>query len=175
MILTEENKYYEINCENAVWASDEHHTLYQKNANVLKDVDWLIETTDSILIVEYKNGKVYRHEESFNPLKDKYVDGVAKKFYDSLHYLTLLGKHKKNKYIYIVEYDNDDGVSRRLLRNRIKKKLPFKLQETVSDTIKLIESFQVFTIDEWNENYPDFPVRRTNKPLKVYSSEHSKK
>ena len=30
-------------------------------------------------------------------------------------------------------------------------------------------------IDEWNENYPDFPVRRTNKPLKVYSSEHSKK
>lgn len=167
MILTEEKQYYAVNCANAVWATDEQHYVYQKNtSSFLKDTDWFIETETFIMMVEYKNGTVYKSKEPFNPLENHYIDCIARKYYDSLHYLTLLEKNKPKKYIYIVEYPNDDSVSRKLLRNRIAQKLPFRLQEKLSTKIKLIDSFDVVSINEWNEKYPDFPIIRTEKPFK---------
>ena len=60
MVFTEENGYYEIDCRKAVWATDEHHKLYHDHtATMLSDVDWIIETRDKVLFVEYKNGNVY--------------------------------------------------------------------------------------------------------------------
>lgn len=168
MILTEENEYYSINCDKALWASDEQHNVFQKaTGSLLKDADWFIETETNIIIVEYKNGKVYKSKkEPFDPLADRYIDSISKKYYDSLHYLTLLEKDKPKIYVYIVEYPNDDSVSRKLLRNRISKKLPFGLQKLLSSTIKLISDFEVVSISEWNEKYSDFPIFRTEKPFK---------
>lgn len=167
MIFEEENGFYAINCDNAIWATDEQHDIYQKStACFLKDADWFIETDANIIVVEFKNGIVYRSKESFDPRKDKYIDSVTRKFYDSLHYLTLLGKYKPKKYVYIVEYPNDDSVSRKMLRNRISQKLPFALQSKLSQTVKLIDDFDVVSISEWNKKYPDFPISRTGKPFK---------
>lgn len=167
MILTEENGYYAVNCDNAIWATDEQHNVFQRStASFLKDADWFIETETEIMVVEYKNGTVYKASNTFNPLENEYVDSVVRKFYDSLHYLTLLEKNKPKKYIYIVEYPNDDSVSRKLLRINIIRKLPFKLQSKLSSTIKLIDGFDVVSINEWNEKYPDFPIIRTEKPFK---------
>lgn len=168
MILTEENEYYAINCDKALWVSDEQHNAYNKTVeSFLKDADWFIETKTNIIIVEYKNGIVYQSKnDQFNPMKDKYIDSIARKYYDSLHYLTLLEKNKPKIYVYVVEYPNDDPVSRKMLRNRIAQKLPFGLQKSLSSTIKLINDFEVVSINEWNKKYSDFPIFRTEKPFK---------
>ena len=62
-------------------------------------------------------------------------------------------------YYYILEYPNSDRVTSGLVRNKIAKLLPFHLQNEGSQ--KIIESFDVVTIDEWNVRFPDFPITRT--------------
>ena len=166
MALIEENGYYEINCDKALWNSDEQNDWSHRfTASLLKDIDWLFETDIAIFMVEYKNGIIFQPKKAFNPHEDKYIDNIANKYYDTLHFLTLLEKTKPKNYIYVVEYPNSDSVSRKALRNKIVKKLPFKLQKELSKTVKLIESFDVLSIDEWNEKYPDFPINRTSKPF----------
>lgn len=166
MVLTEENGYYEIDCSKAVWATDEHHNLYHEyTAAMLSDVDWIIETKDRVLFVEYKNGKVYSSNQSFNPCEEKNINKVAKKYYDSLHYTSMMKKNKMIDYIYVLEFPDDDKAIRNSLRLKIAQKLPFRLQNNVTGK-KLINDFSIVSINEWNENYPDFPITRTDKPFK---------
>lgn len=74
--------------------------------------------------------------------------------------MTLLDKTKPKEYIYILEYPNGDSVSRKMVRNRMKKKLPFVLQGHIGEGRKLIEKLDVLSIDEWNTNerYGEFPI-----------------
>lgn len=46
------------------------------------------------------------------------------------------------------------------LRNKIMKQLPFQLQTSLSDKVKLIESFDVLSIAEWNEKYTQYPINK---------------
>lgn len=156
-----------IDCTKAEWFTDELNEIYKDTTSFLCDVDWIIETNDYILMIEYKNGTVYPSKKPFNPTKEEKVENILRKFYDSLHYFTLVGKEKKKKYFYVLEFPNDDPVIRKFLRNEIGRKLPIKLQQNMNTGIKLIESFDIFTIAEWNEAYPDFPITRTDKPFKV--------
>lgn len=161
-VFTEENGKYKIDCSKALWATDEVHEQYHAAKCSLSDVDWILETDRKIVLVEYKNANVVgaHNPEAFKPKEEKVIDKVVKKFYDSLHYLTLLGKTKPKEYIYILEYPNGDSVSRKMIRNRMKKKLPFVLQENVGEDRKLIEKLDVLSIDEWNANerYGEFPI-----------------
>ena len=54
MIFEEEHHFYQIDCNKAVWATDEVNDLYKHNvACLLTDADWIIETeNDGVLIVE---------------------------------------------------------------------------------------------------------------------------
>lgn len=65
------------------------------------------------------------------------------------------------RYYYILEYPNSDRVTSGLVRNKIAKLLPFQLQNAIEGSQKIIESFDVVTIDEWNVRFPDFPITRT--------------
>ena len=63
------------------------------------------------------------------------------------------------------EYPNGDMVTRARLRNLIKPKLPFGLQNAMNTSIKLIDEFEVLSIDEWNKHdtykqYPFCPVEK---------------
>ncbi|WP_049962644.1 hypothetical protein [Ruminococcus sp. HUN007] len=166
MIFTEENGYYQIDCNKALWATDEHHQMYlDDTASLLSDVDWIIETKDRILFVEYKNGTVYSSGQSFNPCDEKTVNKVSEKYYDSLHYLKLMQKEKPVDYIFVLEFPDDDAVTRKILRNKISKKLPFRLQKRF-DKGKLINDFSIVSIDEWNKSHPEMPISRTDKPFK---------
>ena len=40
------------------------------------------------------------------------------------------------------------------------KQLPFQLQTSLSDKVKLIESFDVLSIAEWNEKYGEYPINK---------------
>lgn len=172
VIYTEENGKYTIDCTAAIWSTDAIHDCYQGgrgacgNIGFLCDVDFVIETQDYIILVEYKNANIADavNPGAFNPMTDQKLTNVARKFYDSLHWLFLEGKDKPKKYVYIVEYPNGNSSSRLLLRNKLKDRLPFALQNNATITHrKIIDEVKVVDISEWNADdelgiYPIQPI-----------------
>lgn len=164
-IFQDENHAYQFDFSNAIWATDGLHDIYHKSKlSILSDVDFIVETADSILLIEYKNSCIQNaaNSEAFNPSGQKYVEKIARKYYGSWIYITALQKSKPIKYIYILEYPDSDAVTRRKLRNEIMNLLPFQLQ-TMPDTeisMEMINSFEVLSIAEWNSHkvYRAFPV-----------------
>ena len=158
-IWVEENGQYALDCRKAIWSSGQLHDEYAAIGNLLNDVDFLVEDVNYIYLIEYKNANVpgAANPGAFNPSGDKKVENVSKKFYDSLHYLNIMQKNKPKKYIYILEYPAGDSVSRRMIRNKLKQFLPFEIQR---DKHSLIESVEVLSIEEWNNdsNYKQYPL-----------------
>lgn len=168
-IFTEENGKYSIDCTKAIWATDQMHRDYQQAKIHINDVDFLIENENYLLMVEYKNANIPGavNSEAFKPMEQKKVTTVVRKFYDSLYYLKLLDKKKPVQYIYVLEYPKGDVITRKRMRNRLKKELPFALQENIGNGVKLIDKVDVVSIDEWNRNenygkYPIFSVQETS-------------
>ena len=167
-IIAEEHGKYGIDCTNAVWFSENIHSLYHTSGiSFLCDADFVIETEQSILLVEYKNANIeealshVKAEKQYNPLEEKKFWTLIRKFYDSVPYLYLSGKLTKPvQYICVLEYPKGDLISRKMLRNKMKKKLPFALQDRMAGGIKLIQSVDVVNIQEWNEDtyFGQFPI-----------------
>lgn len=160
--LIEENGRYALDCHNALWATDQIHAAYQRAKARLNDVDFVLETENLLILVEYKNAQICgaAHPELFNPQDDKRADVIWRKYFDSLHYLTLKGKTKPKHYVYILEYPNGDATARRQLRVRIKKDLPFSLHTELNIDSEVISEFSVLSIQEWNDHevYGKFPL-----------------
>lgn len=108
---------------NAVWASDQMRQDYHTAKVPLADADFLLEDEKFIMIVEYKNANTRKARDAgfktpqFNPMDDKKFASIVRKFYDSLHYVHLLGKYKPVRYIYVVETPNGDETMRKRLRD----------------------------------------------------------
>ena len=164
-LLIDENGEYGLDCTQAVWASDKMHEDYHRAKVQLSDADFLLEEVNNILIVEYKNADTKKAREAryktpaFNPMDDKKFTSTVRKFYDSLHYIHLLGKIKPVKYVYVVEAPNSDAIMRKRLRARMKTLLPFALQENINTGISLIDRVDVLSINEWNmhDEYGKYP------------------
>ena len=162
-IYQDENRKFQFDFTSALWATDQLHDIYSKNkAGILSDVDFIAETEDYILLVEYKNADITGaiHPEVFNPLDQKRENKIALKYYNSWIYLSAAQKCKPIKYIYILEYPNDDIVTRKRIRNRIADLLPFELQKLPEIKVELIHDFEVLSISEWNTHtqYQEFPI-----------------
>lgn len=170
-LLIDENGEYGLDCTYAVWASDKMHDEYHHAKVQLSDADFLVEEPKDILMVEYKNANTKKAREAryktpqFNPMEDKKFTSTVRKFYDSLHYVHLLGKNKPVKYIYVVEAPNSDAIMRKRLRARMKTLLPFALQENMNTGISLIEKVDVLSIQEWNmhNEYGKYPFVKLNE------------
>lgn len=172
VIYTEENGQYTLDCTLAMWSTDQVHTYYQDsshtygNLSLLCDVDFVIENESHILLVEYKNASIpgAANPGAFKPTEEKKLQNVARKFYDSTHWLYLAGKDKPKKYIYILEYPAGNSTSRLMLRNKLAERLPFALQNSIATAgRKLIDEVKVVSISEWNADselkiYPLLPV-----------------
>lgn len=164
-ILIDENGDYGIEYSNAIWVSDQMHQDYHNAKVPLLDADFLLEDEKTLMIVEYKNAATQKARETrfktplFDPMADKTFASTVRKFYDSLHYIYLLGKRKPIKYIYVVETPNGDITMRKRLRDRMKTQLPFSLQENIKTGITLISGVDVLSIEEWNmhEEYGKYP------------------
>lgn len=162
-IYQDENRQFQFDFTSALWATDQLHDIYSKHkAGVLSDVDFIAETENYILLVEYKNADISGaiHPEAFNPLDQKRENKIALKYYNSWIYLSAAQKCKPIKYIYILEYPNDDIVTRKRIRNRIADLLPFELQKLPEIKVELIHDFEVLSISEWNAHtqYQKFPI-----------------
>ena len=162
-IYQDENRKFQFDFSAALWATDRLHDIYAQNkVGILSDVDFIAETEHSILLIEYKNadnaGAV--HPEVFNPFDQKRENKIAFKYYASWMYLSAMQKSKPVKYIYILEYPNDDAVTRKRIRNRIADLLPFRLQKLPEIKVEMIHDFDVLSISEWNAHtqYREFPI-----------------
>ena len=158
-------------CTNVLNATDELHELYNKNAgSMLSDVDFIIEDENNFIFVEYKNSAVSGASapNAFQPSQDTSVKKIARKFYDSLHYLRLIAQEggKSLDYVYILEYPNGDSITRKLIRDKIAKYLPFAIQNAIqkkhSSTKTIIRELMVLSIAEWNKLYPKYPLVANN-------------
>lgn len=180
MKYTEENGVYTLDCTAAVWSTNQLHNIYQDskhkygNLNFLCDADFIIETESNILIVEYKNANISGavKPEAFHPENVNKLVSVAHKFFDSFHYLYLMGMDKAKKYIYILEYPAGNSSSRLMIRNKLKDYLPFKLQQLhARDGRRMIDEVKVVDIEEWNNDAElgQFPIQ----PKVKLGEEHS--
>lgn len=159
MIFTEENGVYQVDFSEALWASDKAHLFL--SGLPLSDVDWVAETISGFLFVEYKNSNI---KNASNPEaflvkleEEKHYTNISKKFYDSLVFLIMSNKMPKDiTYIYIFETPTMDSTMRKMLRNKILKYLPLKQHPDSENS--LMSHFDILSIREWNEHYPNFPL-----------------
>ena len=166
--LIEENGGYFFDCNRALWCSGDMHDDYRSSHLQLSDADFIIETDDRILLVEYKNACIpqalshVKDQNVYNPFHADKYNKIVRKFYDSLHYLRLIKKlDKPVHYVFVLEYPKDNSVLRRKFRERLQKSLPFELQRKLNTGIQLIASVSVVNIEEWNQDkvFGMFPIR----------------
>ena len=164
-IYIEENRAYQIDLRKADW-SIELHPLYRITHLDLADVDYICELHGQILFIEYKNAKIAvergftQAAQAFNPASDEKIANMARKFFDSYFYVASHHQKSPIHYIYILEWPKDDVMTRKMLREKIAKKLPFDYQKQEHLTPLLINEFQVMSIEEWNQVYTDAPISR---------------
>ena len=169
-IFTDENKSWQFDFSNAIWATDELHEIYGVvKGSILDDVDFIVETKDKLLMIECKNAniKYASKPKALKPLKKESLETVAKKYYDSFHYVKGLGKgnNKRLIYVYIVESFNGRDTDRKGIRNRLQERLPFKLQNKYQFAQKMIDEVKVLNLNEWNKHYRMFPAIRLKETL----------
>ena len=162
-IFEEENHVYQFDFSKANWAINSLHDVFSHNiVSILSDVDFIAETDNCLILVEYKNSIIPGavNPEAFNLQSQKLQNKIAYKFYDSWIYLKAIGKEKPLKYVFIVESPHSDLVMRKMLRDKISNLLPFKLQSSPEIKCKIIEGFDVLSINEWNTHdvYKNFPI-----------------
>lgn len=162
-IFEDENHNYRFDFTAAVWATDTLHDLFQNHhAQILSDVDFIAETDEDVILVEYKNASVpgAAKPEAFQPSKEKALHKIAYKYYDSWIYLKAIRQNKPVEYVYILEYPMGDSVSRGMIREKIVNLLPFQLQALPEIGGSVIKDFFVLSIEEWNRHpkYGAFPI-----------------
>ena len=163
-IFGDENHSCKIDFSAALWATDSIHDIFHAaGLFILRDVDFVAETENELLLVEYKNANLPQasHPEAFRPMEDKRINNVALKYFNSLQLLQAMhrGLAKKKHYVYILECSNGDIVLRKHVRELLAARLPFALQKQVAMPETMIDSIEVLSIDEWNERYGLFPLQ----------------
>lgn len=167
-IFKDENESWQIDCSSAIWATDKLHEIFSVvKDSLLSDVDFVVEAENFMLFVESKNSNFKEAQHEFNPLDKEKIANVARKYYDSLIYVRALMKerNKKKIYIYLLESRNGDSNLRKSVRNRLKDRLPFKLQRNDELHETLIDDFDVLSFDEWNKRFKQFPAQRLKKSV----------
>jgi hypothetical protein len=161
-IFVEENGIYQIDLSAAVEAMDDLGAKYKAIGNFLSDVDFIAETNDAILLIEYKNTKI-KNAQNPDAFKEKVSNGelydnVLKKYYGSVFYILACQKKKPINFVLIIESQFMDIVMRKRALAAIKKRLPFILQKIPEVSVNLISDFKVLSIKEWNDQFSMFPL-----------------
>lgn len=116
-IFMDENQTCRFDFTKARWATDRLNMVYHEaKLDLLSDVDFLVETENEFLFVEYKNAShpSVLHSDRFDFKKDSLIHKLVRKFYDSCHFCHAmeLGIDKKKTYVIILEFPYADAASR---------------------------------------------------------------
>lgn len=163
-IFHDENNSCQIDFSKAVWATDQLHDIFHSaKVSILHDVDFVAETEDKLLLVEYKNANLSdaANPGAFRPTQDKKLNNVAAKYYDSMYFLQAIerGRHKQKVYVYILECQNGDMVLRNQVKTLLAGRLPFLLQKQNILSDNMIDQLEVVSVAEWNKNYKQYPLQ----------------
>ena len=116
-------------------------------------------------MIEYKNTII---ENAINPdafdeklRSKKFYQSMTRKYYGSMFYILACDKNKPVHFVGIIESKlMDDSFTRKRIESSIKARLPFD-QHKHSNTPKLIvNTFKIYSVSEWNETFPMFPLTR---------------
>ncbi|ERK29732.1 hypothetical protein [Clostridium intestinale] len=166
-IFQDENKNYSFDFTDAEEVL-EPHNISQKTT-MLADVDFVLDTKDKIIFLEYKNASTknannpsaFKEKILGKDNKAKFYENISKKFYSSLFIIWACNKNDEEKdieYLLLIEHPEIDGKIRRILRNKIAKQLPFKLLAEKEVKRKILSEFKVINIEEWHSIYPEFKI-----------------
>ena len=154
----------EISITDAVNArkfDDDSHGL----SHCMKAVDFIIELPDRYLFIEFKDPEnpnipdQYRASAVQN-LRDSELDEELKyKFRDTFIYEWAAGRADKPvDYFVLIAVNDRPLLSRRL--DLLERNLPQKLPPSVAWIQPIVHRCGVFNVDDWNAEFPEYPVRR---------------
>ena len=152
-IYVDENRKYQIDLSSATWHTDRLHELFKTIGNELSDVDWIAETESYVFLIEYKNTSFVGKNG-----KNEFYTKMLKKYYGSAFFMLSRKNDKPLNFVCVVEPAIMDSVQRKRATASIKKRLPYVLQADRDILVPLINDCFVLSIDEWNTEYPDFPL-----------------
>ena len=158
-IYTEEHNEFQIDLRSAKWSIGNLNEIFRAVGSILNDVDWVAETEDAMLFVEFKNwlkGHIIDDME-------KFYQNIARKFYGTAYYLMALGKTKPVSYALVIASPPSDNIINKRAQASIMKRLPYKLQENPDVTMIMISQFKIYGIDDWNNDYPQYPLTKIQK------------
>lgn len=142
---------------------DDAHGL----SHCMKAVDFIIELTDRLLFVEFKDPDAPNIP---LPARAEFVESLIEgrrdeefkyKYRDSFLYEWAAGRANKPVYylVLIAQHDLSPGdASRRTAA--LERKLPLSLPVSVAWTRPIVDGCGVFNIATWNRYFPDYPVTR---------------
>ena len=164
-IFTDENKTWQFDFSSAIWATNQLHEIFKcVKDGILCDVDFVVEDEFNLYFIECKNSNFIgvTQPNEHKPLAPEILRTVARKYFNSLQYIQAIGKgdNKRKVYIYVLEAKNEDINLRKFVKNRLRSRLPFKLQQQPDVKEQMITELQVINLDEWNEKYKNFPAKR---------------
>lgn len=160
-IRVEENGRFQFDFSalDYVW---EFHDIFAKTA--LSDVDFITETEEEVLFIEYKNANI---KNAVNPdamlqkiKHETFYHKIARKFYDSLLLFWARKGNEENlpiTYILIIEHPILDKKLRKQLQLKIKKQLPFHLDDPFIER-QVISNFEVMDLKEWEARFPEIKI-----------------
>ena len=139
----------------------------------LSAVDFVVETENKVLLIEIKNPDNKKatkesREKFFNDLEnDFYPYKIGAKFTNMLLRKWVAGSfyNKPIIFIFILEFKNLNPGERRRLEERISQRLPFSLNNPDFKAKEVLEDFELLSIEEFCEKYPQFSVKEKEDNL----------
>jgi len=131
----------------------------------MKAVDFIVETPDKILFIEFKD---LDHPKAKDKDRDVFIkeleagakdEELVRKYRDSFIYYWAMGSVRKPIVYYVLIAC--DKLDEAMLLNRtdaLRRKLPVEGPD--SWRRKIVESCGVFNIMTWNQHLPEYPVKR---------------
>lgn len=161
-ILFDENKQYKFDFSNTDYVINIHEIAAQ--TTMLSDVDFITQTDNKVLFIEYKNANIPNAKNPDAMLKktntEAFYKKIARKYYDSLLLFWACNGNTREVpiiYILLIEHPLIDKKIRKMLREKINKQLPFNISDK-RIAHSLIKDFNVYNLDEWRKKYPDISI-----------------
>ena len=161
-VFTEDN--LQITFNNVLHArkfDDSDHGL----SHCMKAVDFVIELDDRYLFIEFKDPEnpnipsQHRAAAIQNLTKSEFDEDLKHKFRDSFLYEWASGRaNKPIDYFVLIALQDKPLLSRRL--EILESNLPVKVPASVPWTRPVVHRCGVFNISDWNNAFPNYPVRR---------------
>ena len=153
-IYRDEHNSHEIDLRRAVWSKGDLKNTFKSIGNELSDADWIYEESNAFVLVEFKNWKQGKMEVP----KTEFYAKTVKKFYGSAFFLLATKIPKPMCYIVVLASPLKDEFTTKTAVASIKKRLPFEMQKGHEFSHELIRYFNIFSVAEWNNQYPLYPI-----------------